>query len=59
MKLADDAINMLNSLDPKGDTELQHSEAEEILCGFLRDVGYEEVASAFEEARDRCDFWYA
>lgn len=48
-------IEALTSADP----EMAHPQAEEILCDFLKAQGFTALASAFNEAVDRCDFWYA
>lgn len=39
------------------DEETQHAEAERIVCGFLRDLGYPEVADLFLSLRS--GWWYA
>lgn len=54
---AKEAVESLK--DISDDPEIGHREAEEILCAFLSANGFPEVASAFDEARDRLGFWYA
>jgi hypothetical protein len=41
------------------DEEAAHGLAEQILCNFLRKAGYQQIADAFELARDEVGFWYA
>lgn len=42
------------------DQECAHSVADKALLKFLRDIGHEDVADAFELASERCGgFWYA
>jgi len=55
----EEAVRRLQSLSPAGDTELQHVMADAILCGVLRFLGHDEVADAFEVAKDEVVFWYA
>jgi len=50
------AVEMLNALPAGESPAMAHMDAEEILCNFLRDQGFSEVADAFEEARARCNF---
>jgi hypothetical protein len=56
-----DACEALDKLGPPNpsDPESDHAAAEQILCDFLRGIGYGNVASAFENARERVGFWYA
>lgn len=35
-----------------------HIDADRAIVGFLRGVGYADVADAYEAARDRVGFWY-
>lgn len=44
---------------PEGDPELAHDQADDLLLYALRCQGREDVAAAFERARDRIGFWYA
>ena len=55
---ADEAVEMLNALPGGEQPPIAHMDAEEILCNFLRDQGFSEVVEAFEDARNRCGFWY-
>lgn len=41
------------------DPESAHGRAEDIICQFLKDNGFGDVAEAFEAARDRVGFWYS
>lgn len=38
-----------------GDNEISHCRADEILCAFLRELGYGEIVDVFESI----DKWYA
>ena len=53
------AIDGLNKMTVEYCPEMMHSEAEDLICGFLKEVGYGDAADAFESARDRVGFWYA
>ncbi|MGU3399240.1 hypothetical protein ACLBWS_05775 [Brucellaceae bacterium D45D] len=48
-------INRLRQLQGRGDTELQHVHADDVLCDLLKQLGYEEIVSEF----DKVDKWYA
>ena len=52
------AINKLDDLST-GDPEASHSDADDIICEFLRGVGYGDAADAFDRANSRVGFWYA
>ena len=52
------AVSNLNDLT-NGDPEMAHGSAEDIVMEFLRVEGYRDVAEAFENAVERCNFWYA
>jgi len=54
----DEAIKALNAL-PEHDAEAAHVDADNILTNFLRYIGYEDVADAFDDACSRIGFWYA
>lgn len=41
------------------DPEQAHSMAERILQDVLTEVGFKEVADAFDDANERIGFWYA
>ena len=56
---AREVIAELAAMKDGGDTEAQHANADRLLVDFLIDAGYEDVARAFEAARERCGFWYA
>jgi len=59
MSLEKDTINMLESL--KDDTPHEaHVDADAILIQFLRDIGYEDVADAWERLEENVGgFWYS
>lgn len=44
---------------PGDDEEVEHGLADAILLRCLRSLGADDVATAFERARDRVGFWYA
>ena len=52
------AIRLLDSLEP-GDFEISHAMADFALLQLLRGIKLDDVADAFERARDRCGFQYA
>jgi len=54
----EEAVKALNNLT-EGDPEIAHGEADDILCKFLSDNGFREVADAYEEAYLEIGFWYA
>lgn len=45
----------LRQLQGKGDTELQHVHADDVLCDLLKRLGFEAVVDEFEKV----DKWYA
>tara|TARA_R110002020_G_scaffold292877_6_gene508333 strand:+ start:1257 stop:1445 length:189 start_codon:yes stop_codon:yes gene_type:complete len=51
------AIKKLEELP--NDAELAHSMAEDVLCDFLKYVGFGDLSEAFEVVRDDIGFWYA
>lgn len=53
------ACSELNAMNEDSDTEAVHSEAENILCKLLEEIGYGEASKAFRSARERVGFWYA
>jgi hypothetical protein len=53
------AVKKLNAMDNGDDQEIAHCEAENVLTEYLREIGHEAIADAFEAARDRVGFWYA
>ena len=57
MLTEEQAVDALDSL-PMDDPEFSHLEAEVILCAFLRFQGYDDLAMAYVEARNRCGWWY-
>jgi len=54
----DEAVRRLNELEP-GDTEWLHIEADRIIIRYLQHHDANEVADAWEDARERLGFWYA
>ena len=54
-----EAIELLDSLDDRGDIEADHGTADKALCDAIRDLGHGDLADAWERACDRCGFWYA
>jgi hypothetical protein len=55
---AEEAIQALKALDGK-DYEADHESADCILLELLKSNGFEGVALAFDQARQRIDFGYA
>ena len=62
----EDAVYELYNMPSDGDAECLHGRADEILCEVLKSLpsqspglGPKDVAGAFEEAKERCGFWYA
>ena len=53
-----EVIERLNALT-KGDPEIAHGEADDLLIAFLRWSGHSNVADAWVAACDRVGFWYA
>ena len=53
------AVKQLNDMESDSDPEIEHGNAETILCDYLRTIGAAELANAFNDARDRVGFWYA
>ena len=54
----EEAIAVLDRLG-SGDIEDDHLKADGALLDYLRANGAEDVAAAYERARDRLRFWYA
>lgn len=42
------AVERLEELQLVGDKEAAHKEADQLLCGFLRAIGHQELADEFE-----------
>lgn len=53
----EEALIALDEL-PMDDPEAAHLTAEQILCALLRFEGYDDIAAAFVEARNRCGWYY-
>ena len=51
------AIENLNNLNE--DPEESHMDADELLASYLRSIGEDEVADAYDRAHLRIGFWYA
>ena len=51
-------IDELNGLE-SGDTEWVHQEADDLILEALNRAGYQDIANAWRDARDRIGFWYA
>ena len=61
MKEAIDIIKQLNDVEC-GDSEMAHSNADDLLVEALRIVGGEygnDIADAYEACEDRVGFWYS
>ena len=54
-----EAIKELESMDSKGDQEILHARADEILLEYLKSTGDAEIAQSFQNAKERVRFWYA
>lgn len=54
-KPADTALEALRECNANGDIEMAHMNADAALCAFLRELGHDDVAEAFEEVEK----WYA
>ena len=54
----DEVITELNSLE-FGDNEAAHCFADDYLIKFLTNNGLVDVAEAWTDASERCEFWYA
>lgn len=48
-------LNQLQSLQTLRDTEVAHSEADDILCEILTEMGYNDIVKAYETINK----WYA
>lgn len=51
----EEALTALKALQPVGDIEVAHSQADDVLCSLLRFLGHSEVVEAWREL----DKWYA
>lgn len=54
-----DAIEELEKMTARGDTEVLHSRADNILLEALEQLGYPALAKAYRAARARVGFWYS
>lgn len=53
-------IDILNGIEKDGDPERCHVVADKALSDFLKEVGFGDLAKAFEDAEERVGgFWYA
>ncbi len=50
-----EAINKLKELQDGVDIEVEHSDADDILCTLLTDLGYADVVKEYQEVNK----WYA
>ena len=57
-KVSKMVISELNDLQ-EGDWEITHCLAETYLLNFLDLTGHKDIADAFREAKDRCNFTYS
>lgn len=57
-KVKDKIIKTLNEIEP-GDSEVAHLEAEFTMCEFVKALGHEDVAAAYEDCKKRVNFQYA
>lgn len=55
MKQAQAAIEMLKAEQANDDTEMAHSNADEILCTLLEELGHAEVVAEYRKVSK----WYA
>jgi len=53
------AVKQLNDMEADSDYEIEHGNAETILCDFLREIGASELVRAFDNACIRVGFQYA
>lgn len=51
----EDAIKKLKMEQSNGDTEMAHSNADDVLCELLRSLGYSDVVDEYEKV----DKWFA
>ena len=49
------ALQIIERESKRGDTEVAHGKADDILCQFLEQLGFREIVDAW----DRVDKWYA
>ena len=50
-----EAIDEIDTLCFTGDVELDHRRADNIICRFLRSLGYDELVDLYEQV----DKWYS
>jgi hypothetical protein len=55
MTSKDKAIAELKAIDNSGDTEINHSRADDVLCELLNDLGFDDVVDLYK----MIDKWYA
>ena len=59
---ASEVIEQLKETNSLSDPEISHGRADDMIIEFLKehdDVECNEVADAYEAARDRVGYWYA
>ena len=49
----------LKSLETMVDEEIAHSQADTLLLSAIRELGYPEIADAWESVCKKCGFYYA
>lgn len=52
---ATETIKKLKELQQSGDTECAHSDADDLICELLLELGYEEVVTEYH----KIDKWFA
>jgi len=56
MKLIEEKyMKLMNELLDKGDPEVSHWKADELLCALLKDLGYSEIVYTYNKIKK----WYA
>lgn len=45
--------------DPDSEPSSTHVAADDLIIEFLRSEGYGDVADAYEDCREKVDFWYS
>lgn len=47
-------LERLKDLEASGDPEYAHGKADDILCGILKDLGFEEIVEAYDKVPKWC-----
>jgi uncharacterized heparinase superfamily protein len=58
MQTPEQIIEELNEIKTT-DSESAHITADRLILDYLRSIGHEQAAKAWERAEERCGFWYA